>query len=169
MKSAEITDVALDSIQKRKHDFIRINYPNGDMVGHTGDLLAVEISVEATDLSIGRLMKAIEKAGGVLVVTADHGNADEMYEVDKKTGTIKIDEATVTMADIAAENGVIHVINQVLVPNVTPGSPTLPADLVTVAGYDVTRLGRDETLQEIARFALPDKADPGTVLLGRAR
>lgn len=83
MKAAEITDVVLDSIAANKHRFIRINYPNGDMVGHTGDPLAVEISVEATDLSIGRLMKAVAKAGGILIATADHGNADEMFEVKK--------------------------------------------------------------------------------------
>jgi 2,3-bisphosphoglycerate-independent phosphoglycerate mutase len=83
MKAAEITDVVLASIRANKHRFIRINYPNGDMVGHTGDPLAVEISVEATDLSIGRLMKAVEAAGGILIATADHGNADEMFEVKK--------------------------------------------------------------------------------------
>lgn len=91
MKAAEITDVVLDSIVSGKHRFIRINYPNGDMVGHTGDVLAVEISVEATDLSIGRVMKAVEKAGGILIATADHGNADEMYEVKK--GNVVLDEA----------------------------------------------------------------------------
>jgi len=91
MKSAEITDVALDSIRHRKHDFIRINYPNGDMVGHTGNLLAVEIAVEATDLCIGRLISAIRQAGGILIVTADHGNADQMLEVDKR-GNLLLDE-----------------------------------------------------------------------------
>ena len=83
MKAGEITEVVLDSIKKRKHDFIRINFPNGDMVGHTGDLLAVEISVEVTDLCIGRLIESVRKAKGVLIVTADHGNADEMYQLDK--------------------------------------------------------------------------------------
>jgi 2,3-bisphosphoglycerate-independent phosphoglycerate mutase len=92
MKAAEITDVVLDSIAHNKHKFIRINYPNGDMVGHTGDPLAVEISVEATDLSIGRLMKAIEKAGGILIATADHGNADEMFELKK--GVVVMDPRT---------------------------------------------------------------------------
>ena len=91
MKAAEITDVVLDSISNNKHQFIRINYPNGDMVGHTGNLLAVEVSVEATDLSITRVMKAIEEAKGILVVTADHGNADEMFEVGKD-GKLKKDK-----------------------------------------------------------------------------
>ena len=90
MKAAEITDVVLDSLRNQKHDFIRINYPNGDMVGHTGNLLAVEVSVEATDLMIARLMDEVEAQGGILVVTADHGNADEMYEV-RKDGQPKVD------------------------------------------------------------------------------
>jgi len=90
MKGGEITDVILDSIASGKHDFIRANYPNGDMVGHTGDLLAVEISVEVVDLCIGRLLKAIRRANGILIVTADHGNADEMYEL-AKDGTPKLD------------------------------------------------------------------------------
>lgn len=90
MKAAEITEVVLDSIQNKKHDFIRVNYPNGDMVGHTGDLPAVEISVEATDLCVGRLMKAVNKHGGVLIVTADHGNADEMYQLNK-SGAVATD------------------------------------------------------------------------------
>ena len=60
------------------------------MVGHTGDLPAVEISVEATDLCVGRLMEAVKKHGGVLIVTADHGNADEMYQLDK-SGNVATD------------------------------------------------------------------------------
>ena len=91
MKAGEITDVILDSINNGKHDFIRLNYPNGDMVGHTGDLLAVEISVETVDLGLGRLIKAIDAAKGILIVTADHGNADEMYEV-AKDGQLKLDK-----------------------------------------------------------------------------
>lgn len=93
MKAAEITDVALESIRANKHRFIRINYPNGDMVGHTGHCQAVEISVEATDLCVGRLMEDLKAAGGILVLTADHGNADEMYERNKK-GEIVIDART---------------------------------------------------------------------------
>ena len=86
MKAAEITDRVAQAIRGNTHKFIRLNYPNGDMVGHTGDNLAVEISVEAVDLGVGRLMEAIREAEGILVVTADHGNADEMFEMNKKTG-----------------------------------------------------------------------------------
>ena len=94
MKAGEITDVVLKAIQDKSHDFIRVNYPNGDMVGHTGDLLAVEISVEAVDLGLGRLMAAARESGAVLVITADHGNADEMLEVDQKTGKPVLDKVT---------------------------------------------------------------------------
>jgi 2,3-bisphosphoglycerate-independent phosphoglycerate mutase len=67
---------------------------NGDMVGHTGIPPAVEIAVETVDLCIRRLVKAVKKANGILVVTADHGNADDMYECNYKTGEIIYDEKT---------------------------------------------------------------------------
>ena len=87
MKGAEITDVVVDGILSGKYDFIRCNFPNGDMVGHTGVYQAVQIGVEAVDLCIARIRKAVDKVGGVLVITADHGNADDMYE-HKKDGSI---------------------------------------------------------------------------------
>jgi 2,3-bisphosphoglycerate-independent phosphoglycerate mutase len=93
MKAAEITDVVLKSLREGKHRFIRLNYPNGDMVGHTGHFQAVEISVECTDLSLGRLLKGIREAGGILIATADHGNADDMFQRDKK-GQVAVDAAT---------------------------------------------------------------------------
>lgn len=88
MKCAEITDRVIKEIESGKWDLIKLNYPNGDMVGHTGVFEAVVCSMEAMDIQIGRLKEAIEKAGGVMVVTADHGNADDMYEHDKK-GDVK--------------------------------------------------------------------------------
>lgn len=95
MKAKEITDVVVPAIENKSHRFIRLNYPNGDMVGHTGVNKAVVESVEAVDEGVGRLMSAVEKAGGILVVTADHGNADEMMEFDKN-GEMKIDAETGT-------------------------------------------------------------------------
>ncbi|MDR2101123.1 MAG: 2,3-bisphosphoglycerate-independent phosphoglycerate mutase, partial [Treponema sp.] len=71
-----------------KYDFIRLNYPNGDMVGHTGIYQAVICSMEGMDLQLGRLAKAVEAAGGVMVITADHGNSDDMFEHNKKTGEV---------------------------------------------------------------------------------
>ena len=86
MKCAEITDRVIAEIESGKWDFIKLNFPNGDMVGHTGVFEAVVCSMEGMDLQIGRLRDAIEKAGGIMIVTADHGNADDMYEHDKKGG-----------------------------------------------------------------------------------
>lgn len=84
MKSAEVTDAVIEAVESGKYSFIRCNYPNGDMVGHTGNLDATIIGVEAVDLGLARLLPVIEKNGAVLIVTADHGNADEMLEKNKK-------------------------------------------------------------------------------------
>ncbi len=88
MKCAEITDAVLQAIPSGKYDFIRLNFPNGDMVGHTGIYEAVICSMEAMDLQLARLRKAVYAAGGVMVISADHGNADDMFEHEKKTGAV---------------------------------------------------------------------------------
>ena len=90
MKCAEITDAVVDAIAANKYRMIRLNFPNGDMVGHTGSMDAVLVSMEALDLCLGRICEAVKAAGGVLVISADHGNADDMYEHDKK-GNLKVD------------------------------------------------------------------------------
>ena len=89
MKCAEITDTLVEMIRSGKYKAIRCNFPNGDMVGHTGSLTATRISMEALDLQLARILPVIDEVQGVALITADHGNADEMYEVDKKTGAPK--------------------------------------------------------------------------------
>ena len=84
MKATEITDLVVDAIKSGKYGFIRCNYPNGDMVGHTGNLLATEIAVESVDLCLARVKKACDEYGAILCVTAAHGNADQMLEKNKK-------------------------------------------------------------------------------------
>ena len=88
MKCAEIADRVIKEIDSGKWDYMKMNFPNGDMVGHTGVYEAVLCSMEALDLQIERIRKEIEKVGGVLLITADHGNADDMYEHDKKGNLI---------------------------------------------------------------------------------
>lgn len=92
MKAAEITDALVAALTSGKYRHLRVNYANGDMVGHTGHRDAAVQAVEAVDLSIGRLMPIIERLNGAMIVTADHGNADQMYETDKK-GNVKLDDA----------------------------------------------------------------------------
>jgi len=88
MKCKEITDKVVEAIGSGKYDFIRLNFPNGDMVGHTGVYNAVITSMEGMDVQLGRIKEAADRTGAVVVLTADHGNSDDMYEHDKKTGDV---------------------------------------------------------------------------------
>lgn len=92
MKCAEITDKLIECLESGKYRYLRVNFPNGDMVGHTGSLAATRCSMEALDLQLGRILPVLDRLGGAALITADHGNADEMYEVDKKTGEPKKDK-----------------------------------------------------------------------------
>lgn len=93
MKAAEIVDRCLAEIDTFKPDFVRMNLPNGDMVGHTGSLYSATLAMEAVDLSLGRLLKSLEARHATAVILADHGNCEEMVERDKKTGALKKDKA----------------------------------------------------------------------------
>lgn len=97
MKCAEITDTLIEAIRSGKYRYLRVNYANGDMVGHTGNFEAVITAMQGLDLQLGRLLPVILAAGGTVMITADHGNADEMYELDKK-GNVKRDKAGQTKA-----------------------------------------------------------------------
>ncbi|MBQ7849573.1 MAG: 2,3-bisphosphoglycerate-independent phosphoglycerate mutase, partial [Clostridia bacterium] len=86
MKATEVTDLVIAALQSGKYGFIRCNFPNGDMVGHTGNCLATEIAVETVDLCLARIKKVVDEVGAILCITADHGNADQMLEKNKKGG-----------------------------------------------------------------------------------
>ena len=84
MNSEKLTDELTGAIESGKFDVIICNYPNGDMVGHTGDFNAAVKACEAVDHSIGRVIESLKKVGGECLITADHGNAEQM--VDKASG-----------------------------------------------------------------------------------
>lgn len=84
MKSAETADAVVAAVDEGRFRFVRANFAAGDMVGHTGHLTAAILAVEAVDLALGRIVAAVARRGGRLVVTADHGNADDMVERDGK-------------------------------------------------------------------------------------
>ncbi|MCH2177844.1 MAG: 2,3-bisphosphoglycerate-independent phosphoglycerate mutase [Mariniblastus sp.] len=155
MKAAEITDVMIDSIKNEKHDFIRANFPNGDMVGHTGDVLAVEISVEAVDLCIGRLVKELQKKGGFLIVTADHGNADEMYALDKK-GVPKRDEKGALCSKTS------HTLNPVPCYIYAAGEE---AQLALAGDSELGISSLAATVIECLGFSPPDSFEPSIIQL----
>jgi len=90
MQCALITDRVCQAIDNNEFQFIRLNFPNGDMVGHTGVYQAVQTSMGALDICLERIYNSVKAAGGVMLVTADHGNADDMYE-HAKDGSVKLD------------------------------------------------------------------------------
>ena len=78
MKSAEITDVALEQMSRFK--FVRLNFAGGDMVGHFGEMIPTTLALEAIDLQLSRLAARVDELGGMLIITADHGNAEELED-----------------------------------------------------------------------------------------
>ena len=155
MKAAEITDRVAAEIQKNKFSFIRLNYPNGDMVGHTGVFQATQIAVESVDLCIGRLMRAVEAAQGVLVVSADHGNADDMLEHDEKTGKVKVDKVSGKLKVKTA-----HSLNPVPVFIYDP-SQALTLSLTKKEGLGISSLAA--TCLVLLGFVPPADYDPSIV------
>ena len=84
MKAVEIAEKASDAILSRKFHQVRVNLPNSDMVGHTGDIKATIVACKAADEAVKMILDAIEQVGGIYVVTADHGNAEDMVKRNKK-------------------------------------------------------------------------------------
>ncbi len=150
MKSAEITDVVLDAVRGGRQKFIRLNYPNGDMVGHTGIVPAIRIAVEAVDLGLQRLAPAIRAAGGVLVVTADHGNADLMFTEKKGTREPMVAHTLNPVPFIVKDYSGAN--RWALAPVASPGLSHVAATLLALLGY------RE-----------PDGYDPSLVALAQAR
>jgi len=146
MKCAEITDKLIEALESGKYDCLRVNFPNGDMVGHTGSLEATICSMEALDLQLGRILNVVDKVGAVALITADHGNADEMAEVDKKTGAPKRNK------DGSLKAKTSHTLNKVpciIYDNVAKDAYTVKEDdghfgLSSVAGTVVNLLGYEK-------------------------
>jgi 2,3-bisphosphoglycerate-independent phosphoglycerate mutase len=164
MKCAEITDAVLEAISSGKYDFIRLNYPNGDMVGHTGIYQAVVCSMEAMDLQLGRLAKAVEKVGGIMVLSADHGNSDDMFEHDKKTG------AAIRKSDGSYKAKTSHSLNPVPCVVYDPACKgeyaAAPGEGALRAGLGISSLAA--TCIELLGFVPPADYDP-SVLAWRSK
>jgi len=156
MKSAEIADALIDALKSGKYKTLRVNFANGDMVGHTGNFRAATIAVEAVDLALARILPVIDALGGIALITADHGNADEMYELDKKT------KLPATHKDGSFKAKTAHTLNPVpliLYDNVTGGKLSLKqtptAGLSNIAATTANLLGFekhekwDESLLEV--------------------
>ena len=129
MKSAEIADAVIDNLTKYK--FIRLNFPGGDMVGHTADIGATMMAMEAIDISLQRIANEVDKVGGVLIVVADHGNAEELTDADgnKKTAhtTNQVPCIIYDNTKNATKYGLSGVVN--------PGLSNLAATIAMLLGY----------------------------------
>ncbi|MGL5831064.1 MAG: 2,3-bisphosphoglycerate-independent phosphoglycerate mutase [Candidatus Altimarinota bacterium] len=89
MMAKEITDELIAAIKSNKYKYLRVNYANGDMIGHTGNFEAAVKAVECLDRELARLIPVVLEADGVAMVTADHGNIEEMYQIDKNGVVMK--------------------------------------------------------------------------------
>jgi len=144
MKADEITNEVVKAIEGGEYQFIRINYPNGDMVGHTGVVDSVKVAVEAVDENLGRLMDALKVANGILVCSADHGNSDDMCELDKKTGELKLDDEGKHLPKTAHSLNPVPAIiydpsgvsNARKSDASDPGIANLAATCITLLGYE---------------------------------
>ena len=156
MKAAEITDAMIAALQSGRYKTLRCNFANGDMVGHTGNFRAATMAIEAVDLQLARLLPVIAAMGGAALITADHGNADEMFELDKKT------KLPAQNPDGSYKAKTAHTLNPVpliLVDSVTGGKLSLKqtptAGLSNIAATIANLLGLekhakwDESLLEI--------------------
>ena len=158
MKGAEITDKVIEAMGSGKYRFIRVNYPNGDMVGHTGIFPAVKIAVETVDLCLGRLVAAAKKTGAIIVISADHGNSDDMYE-HAKDGSVKVDKATGLPKAKTA-----HSLNPVPAIIYDPANAA-QAKLTTKTGLGISSLAA--TCLNLLGYRSPEGYDPSLVEIGR--
>lgn len=134
MKAAEVTDALLDAIRGGKHKFIRVNYANGDMVGHTGIAPAVRIAVESVDLCLARLIPAVAAAKGMLVITADHGNADLLFTEKKGKREAHVAHTLNPVPFIVKDYSGVNALHACDVP--TPGLSNVAATLIQLLGFE---------------------------------
>ena len=130
MKSAEITDVVINNMPK--YQFVRLNFPGGDMVGHTADFDATVIAMEAIDLSLKRIAEEVDKLGGVLVIVADHGNAEELLDENGKKKTAHTTNKVPCIFYDNTKNRDLYRLAGVK----NPGLKNLAATIATLLGQD---------------------------------
>ncbi|MDT4290138.1 2,3-bisphosphoglycerate-independent phosphoglycerate mutase [Methylomonas sp. MO1] len=153
MKCAEITDALIDAVRSGKYKYLRVNYANGDMVGHTGNFEAAVTAMQGLDLQLARLIPVILEMNGTAIITADHGNADEMYELDKKGNVTR-------NAEGRAKAKTSHTLNPVpfvLISGENPGY-TLRQDLPKAGLSNVAA-----TVLNLLGFDAPEDYDPSLI------
>ncbi len=137
MKAYEITSTTIELLRSGKYKFGRLNFPNGDMVGHTGVPAAIIESVEAVDECLGKILDVIKELNGIAVVLADHGNADEMYTV--KNGKKQVSTAhSLNPVPCAIVDPSYNGEYEMAKVN-TPGLANVAATLLNLLGYEAPK------------------------------
>lgn len=134
MKAGEIADKVVEAVESGKYEFIRLNFANGDMVGHTGVVPAVRVAVEAVDICLKRVLDAVKKAKGIAVITADHGNADCMW-TEKKGKIAPMVAHTLNPVPFIVKD-YSNVNNFTLSETGHPGLANVAATLCNLLGYE---------------------------------
>lgn len=145
MKAVEITDKTLEMLASGKFRFGRLNLANGDMVGHTGVMEAAIEAVETVDTCVGCLLKAVNMLGGVAIVTADHGNSDEMFSIKNGVRQVKtshsLNPVPCWIVDSAFDG------EYTMAGLETPGLSNVAATICNLLGYEAPE-GYDPSLIE---------------------
>ncbi len=112
MKSVEITDKLVAAMESGKYDFLRCNYPNGDMVGHTGVMEAVITAMECVDAGLKRVLETADRLGYTVLITADHGNADQMTETKKGKTSVRTAHSLNPVPFIVYDNDTAYTLKE---------------------------------------------------------
>jgi 2,3-bisphosphoglycerate-independent phosphoglycerate mutase len=141
MKCHEIAAAAAEALRSGRYDIVRVNLANGDMVGHTGNLEATIASCAAADEALGEMLAAVESTGGIYVVVADHGNADDMAQRDKKGAPLRDAAGRVapktshTLAPVPLCIGGPGCADTLRTDLVTPGLANVAATVLELLGF----------------------------------
>ncbi|CAN6239476.1 unnamed protein product [Urochloa humidicola] len=157
MKALEIAEKARDAILSGKFDQVRVNLPNGDMVGHTGDIEATVVACKAADEAVKIILDAVEQVGGIYLVTADHGNAEDMVKRNKsgkplldKSGGIQIlTSHTLQPVPVAIGGPGLHPGVKFRTDIQTPGLANVAATVMNLHGFEAPA-DYEPTLIEVA-------------------
>ncbi len=134
MKSREITAAMVEAMASRKYDFLRCNFPNGDMVGHTGSMEAVIYAMECVDQGLKAILEAADKYGYTVLITADHGNADQMTETKKGKTSVRTAHSLNPVPFIIYDRDNVHTLREGAfgLANVAP-------TVLTIMGFEAPR------------------------------
>jgi len=143
MKAEEIKDKTIEMLRLGKYKFGRLNFANGDMVGHTGNLNAAIVAIETVDKCVSELLDVIKELDGIAVVTADHGNSDEMYIIKNGEKIVKTSHSLNPVPFIIYDSEYNDEYNMKDLDN--PGLTNIAGTLLNLLGYENVE-GYDESL-----------------------